>query len=881
MHRRLTLAGSPLMPDTAVEASVRPTTLIRVGLRLLWRDWRGGELRLLLLALMMAVTSVSGIALFTDRLERALLQESANMLAADRVLSGRTQPPRDLLAEAQSRGLETAETVAFASMVFSDQGNLLVGVKAVSEDYPLRGNLLVANQPFGEAFVADSGGPRPGEVWVESRVLPSLEIAVGEIVYVGDAEFTVSRVLVQEPDRQQGGMMENAGPRVLMHLDDMPATNVLQVGSRASYRYLFAGDQRVLDEFSSWLRARDDGDFRLRDVRDESQEVSDALNRGESFLLLGSLFAVLLAGVAIALTARRYSERHFDYAAILKTLGCTSNQISAIYFCVLFVLFIVSVVVGSAAGWAVHQAILSLLQSVIAIDLPPASLQPYVVGALTALICLFAFALPPLLALKHTSPLRVLRKDMQDAPLSTSLPYVFGLAGALALVFWYSEDLTISLILIAAVVGVAVFLSALSYALLRSGTAAGMHAGSAWMLAMSAVRRRRRQSVLQVLVFSLTIMSLLTLALLRTDLIEDWQAQLPENTPNHFLMNINESQVAGMQAFLQGNDLQDNPFYPMTGAALLTVNGQAARLPWGDDQRGTITERRPDPDEEAFEQDDIDGEQERESRTETRQVTWTAQLPPDNHIVTGSWWGDSQIGGLVSVEQDYATRLGVSMGDELVFRVNQQEITATVSSMRTVRWDNMQPNFFFIFSPGTLDFLGATYLSTLLLQGEEKLVLNTMLRQFPTVVVLEVDALIEQIQTIIAQVSSAVELIAFLVLVAGALVLLSCVNATLDERFRENAILRTLGAGRKLIMSSLLIEFAFIGLLAGSIATLGAEISLYYLQTVVFQQSFAPHYWVWIAGPVSGTLIIAGLGVLATRKVVNTSPLAVLRQLSV
>jgi putative ABC transport system permease protein len=545
------------------------------------------------------------------------------------------------------------------------------------------------------------------------------------------------------------------------------------------------------------------------------------------------------------------------------------------------VLFIVAVIVGSAAGWAVHQAILSLLQSVIPIDLPPASLQPYVVGALTALICLFAFALPPLLALKHTSPLRVLRKDMEDAPLSTSLPYLFGLAGALALVFWYSEDLTISLILIAAVVGVAVFLSALSYLMLRSGTAAGMHAGSAWMLAMSAVRRRRRQSVLQVLVFSLTIMSLLTLALLRTDLIEDWQAQLPENTPNHFLMNINESQVAGMQAFLQDNDLQDNPFYPMTGAALLTVNGQPARLPWGDDQRGTVTERRPDPDEEAFEQDDIDGEQEREARTETRQVTWTAQLPPDNHIVAGSWWGDSQIGGLVSVEQDYATRLGVSMGDELVFRVNQQEITATVSSLRTVRWDNMQPNFFFIFSPGTLDFLGATYLSTLLLQGEEKLVLNTMLRQFPTVVVLEVDALIEQIQTIIAQVSSAVELIAFLVLVAGALVLLSCVNATLDERFRENAILRTLGAGRKLIMSSLLIEFAFIGLLAGSIATLGAEISLYYLQTVVFQQSFAPHYWVWIAGPVSGTLIIAGLGVLATRKVVNTSPLAVLRQLSV
>jgi len=846
-----------------------------------------------LLAMIMAVTSVSGIALFTDRLERALLQESANMLAADRIISGRQEPPREWLDEAQSRGLQTAVTIAFASMVFSDQGNLLVGAKAVSDAYPLRGTLLVADRAFGAAYEAPEGGPLRGEVWVESRVLPSLEIGIGDTVYVGDAEFTVSRVLVQEPDRQQGGMMENAGPRLLMHLDDVPLTNIIQPGSRVSYRYLFAGDGRALEGFAAWFGEQSTGNFRIRDVRDESQEVNDALSRGESFLMLGSLFAVLLAGVAIALTARRYSERHFDYAAILKTLGCTSNQISAIYFMILLVLLLVAIVVGSIAGWAVHQAILNLLRSMIPIELPAASLQPYAVGALTALICLFAFALPPLLALKHTSPLRVLRKDIADAPLSTSLPYAFGIAGALLLVFWYSEDLTISVILIAAVGGIALVLSVLSYLMLRSGSAAGMRAGSAWMLAMSAVRRRRRQSVLQILVFSLTIMSLLTLALLRTDLIADWQAQLPENTPNHFMMNITGDQVAGMQNFLQQNELDANPFYPMTGAALLTVNGEPARLPWGNEnQRATVMDRQSDDIDSngesgqraGFSQDQSQ-EQGRDqeggdARAEIRQVTWISTLPPDNQIVAGTWWGESLLPGQVSVEVDYANRLGVTLGDELVFRVNQQQVMATVTSLRTVRWDNMQPNFFFIFSPGTLDFLGSTYLSTLLLQGEEKLLLNDLLRQYPTIVVLEVDAIIEQIQTIIAQVSSAIELIAFLVLVAGALVLLSCVNATLDERFRENAILRTLGAGRRLILSSLLIEFAFIGLLAGVIATLGAEISLYYLQTQVFQQNFAPHYWVWFAGPLAGTLIIAALGVMATRRVVNTSPLAVLRHLS-
>mgnify|MGYP003674643851 FL=1 len=535
-----------------------------------------------------------------------------------------------------------------------------------------------------------------------------------------------------------------------------------------------------------------------------------------------------------------------------------------------------AIAIGSVLGWVVHEIILQLLQSVIPVALPAPSNMPYVVGALTALICLFAFALPPLLALKHTSPLRVLRKDMADAPLSTALPYVFGIVGALTLIIWYSQDLLITTILVAGVAGVAGLLSALSYLLLRSGTAAGMRAGSAWMLAMSAVRRRRRQSVLQVLVFSLTIMSLLTLALLRTDLIRDWQAQLPEDTPNHFMMNISDDQVSGMQAFFAQNQLQANPFYPMLSAGLLSINGQPAPSPWDDDEeRQTVTDRsQPAAGEES---------QEGESRQRVinRQVTWVADLPPDNQLVGGEWWGNAGAAGQVSVEDDYARRLGLELGDELLFRVGQDEIPVVVSSFRTVRWDNMQPNFFFIFSPGTLDYLGATYLSTLLLQGQEKLLLNDLLREYPTIVVLEVDAIIEQIQAIIAQVSSAIELIAALVLVAGALVLLSCVNATLDERFRENAILRTLGAGRRLILSSLLIEFAFIGLLAGVIATLGAEVSLYYLQTQVFQQDFAPHYWVWVAGPVAGTLIIGALGVSATRRVVNTSPLAVLRELSV
>lgn len=324
-------------------------TLLHLSMRLLWRDWRGGELRLLALALIMAVTSVTGIALFTDRLEQALLLESANMLAADRVLAGRAEAPDEWLDQARERGLSTATTLAFGSMVFSDTANMLVSAKAVSDAYPLRGRLIVADQPYAPGAPID-GGPSAGEVWVESRVLPALAVSLGDVIYVGEAELRVTKIIIQEPDRQQGGMMESAGPRLMLNIADVPATEVIQVGSRVNYRYLFAGAQDELESYGIWLDERTNGEFRLRDVRDESAEVSEALDRAESFLLLGSLFAVLLAGVAIALTARRYSERHFDYVAILKTLGCSSSQIMSIYMSIQVLLVIAAIIIGSFLG---------------------------------------------------------------------------------------------------------------------------------------------------------------------------------------------------------------------------------------------------------------------------------------------------------------------------------------------------------------------------------------------------------------------------------------------------------------------------------------------------------------------------------------------------
>ena len=909
-------SGQPLQQPLG-DGSKSWSTLIGLASRLLWRDWRSGELRLLFLALVMAVTSVSGIALFTDRLEKALLLESANMLAADRVLGSGKVLPDEILNEAQTRGLRTASTLSFTSMAFSDSGNMLVSAKAVSDTYPLRGDVIIADAPFIRGAPIQSG-PQPGQVWLESRALPALGLEVGDSVYVGEAELTVSKIIIAEPDRSGGGMVDNAGPRLMLHLDDVAKTNVVQLGSRVSYRFLFAADELLaLDEFETWVDAEYEGEYRLRDVRDESEEVSEALSRAESFLLLGSLFAVLLAGVAIALTAKRYSERHYDYVAILKTFGCTSPQIGFIYLWIQALLAIVAVVVGSVLGWGVHHIILRALQTVITVELPAAGFEPFVVGAMTAVTCLLSFALPPLLALRETPPLRVLRKDISQQKVGANVPYVFGIGGTIGLVYWYSQDAVLTSVLVVAVASIAILLSGLSFLLLSSSSAVGMRAGSAWKLAMSAARRRRKQNVLQVMVFSVTIMSLLILGLLRTDLIADWQAQLPENTPNHFMMNISQPQIAGIEEFFEENGVQGNAFYPLISARVTKVNG-ATPDPQedlnSDAERGTLAGGGGDDAEEesakgaarvglsvgygqgatnaagagassgkeASESEAGDEPEEGEvrGRLSRRQVTWAAELPADNRVTGGEWWEATVEPGFVSIEQDYADWLDIELGDVIEFEINAQTVSAEVSSFRSVRWDNMQPNFFIIFSPGTINHLGATFLSTALMEREQKILLNELVQRFPTIVVIEIDALIEQIQNIIAQVTSAIELISVLVLVCGALVLLACVNATLDERFYENAILRTLGAGKRLIMTSLLIEFASIGLMAGLVATLGAEASLYYLQEQVFEQEFALHYWVWLAGPLAGMIIIGGLGVNSTRGVVNISPLNVLRRLN-
>lgn len=833
---------------------------MKLALRLLWRDWRAGELTLLLSSLIIAIGTVTTITLFVDRLQQALLQESASFLAADKVIQGPDPLDPAISAKAREIGLQTTETLEFFSMVFAAERAQFASVKAVAPGYPLRGKLIASNEPFVNGFPVPEG-PKQGNVWLESRLVPALDIKVGDVLDVGVASFTVSRVLIKEPDR--GGGFTSAGPRVLMNLADVPRTEVVQPGSRLTYNYLFAGETEVVEEFAEWVKPSLGRDFRLRGVRQGAQGVGNALDRGERFLLLGGLLGVILAGIAIALSAYRYSSRHFDHVAILKTLGATPARIDMLFATVFLILGVAATIVGSGVGWLAQLGIVKILEPFIPISLPSPGFRPLVVGGVTGFVCLIAFALPPILKLRATAPSRVIRREVDNELVADGLTYLFAVSGTFGLMWWYSEDLKLTLLIFTGCFVALAALGGVAYLLLRSGRVLGMQAGSVWRLALAGLQRRGQQNTMQILVFGLAIMLLLILILVRTALIEEWRAQLPEDAPNHFVINVSPEDVSPIREMFATENIDAQPLYPM-------IRGRITQL------NGTEVSRRSRSENAQPNRGPRDGPR----LSSSRNLTWADAVPADNVVVDGEWWDASYRGpALVSLEKDLAAGNNLKVGDKLVFTIQGGELEAEVANIRTVHWDNMQPNFYIIFSPEALNNFPSTFMTSFHLDSSRKLFLNDFLHRFPTLTVIEVDMIIRQIQTIIEQVTMAIELVLGLILISGGMVLLASIQASMDERFQQHAVLRTLGASRKLVLGSLLLEFCALGFFAGVLATFGSELTVFGLETQIFEIDYTAHPWLWLLGPAIGVVLIGTVGTFATRRVVNTPPSTVLREL--
>lgn len=818
--------------------------------KMLMRDWRGGELGVLVMALIIAVGVVSGISAFTTRLQSALEQESHRFLAADAVVQSGRELPAQWLDTAADSGLRTARTLQFPSMVFAgDENMVLASIKAADSTYPLRGELTVSSEPFGVPETATTG-PAPGEVWLDSRLFALLDVAPGDRISVGDATFTIAAAARTEPD--QAASFYGYGPRVLMHWNDIPATNVVQPGSRVEYRHLYAGDPTAVATFSEWLRPQLAEGQRWLDVQEGQPSIANALSRAESFLLLAGSLAVVLAGVAVALAARRFSERHHDYVAIMKSLGSTSADINRLYGRSLVLLGLLATTLGCALGWGIQAVFFDVFGDQLPVQPGPSGLRPYAIGGTTALVCLLCFAWPPLRRLGLASPLRVLRRDLPLETRRSLGDYALGLTAISLLMLWYSQDARLTLAVLAGLAVTIALGMVLALTLLRGGRIVGMSAGSIWRLALAGLQRRGTSNALQVVIFGMAIMLLLVLVLVRTSLIDEWQTQLPPETPNHFMVNISPALAQDVEQRLRASDVTSEPFYPMIRGRIMAINTDA--LPTTDDPS---VERR-----------------QREAN-----LTWSDEVPPGNLLVDGQWWEPGTDERLVSVEEEFAERFGMQVGDNLSFLIGAQPLEARVASIRKLDWQSMRPNFFLVFPPRALAPYPATFMTAFHLGPENKGFLNQFIRDFPTVTVVEMDVVVEQVRTIIAQVSAAIELVLAVILAAGALVLIAGVQASVDARMHESAILRALGARRQLILGGLLIEFAALGLFAGLLATVAAEFSVFILQTQAMDMRYTPTPWVWPIGLFAGAALIAALGVYACRRVVSSAPVAVLREL--
>lgn len=827
------------------------TRLFSLAARQLLRDARAGELRVLFFALLVAVAASSAIGYFGARLNDAMLLRASEFLAADLRLSGSSPASQEQIDAGLKLGLDHAQAVEFSSVVAAADGIQLASVKAANSRYPLRGELRSAAEPYAPEEVGS--GPRPGEAWAEARLMVALNLKIGDELEIGAKTLRLSRVLTYDPDT--AGDFYSLTPRVLMHLDDLAATEVVQPGSRVRFRELWRGDANALAAYRQAVEAGLQPNQRLDDARDGNRQVGGALGRAERYLNLASLAAVLLAGVAVALSAARFAARRFDASALLRCLGLSRREALALFGLQLALLGLVACVIGALLGWAGQHVLFYLLRGLIPDDLPPADLWPALAGMATGLVALAGFALPPLAALGRVPPLRVLRRDMLPVPASSWLVYGAALI-ALGLIMWrLSLDLRLTLALLGGGLLAALLLGGLLLLGLQSLRRLLQRAALPWRLGLGQLLRHPLAAAGQSLAFGLILLAMALIALLRGELLDTWQDQLPEDAPNHFALNVLPAERDAFAARLAELSPHPAPLYPVVPGRLIMINGEPVRQLVSKESRG----------ERATQRD--------------LSLTWAEDLPSDNLITAGNWWGAAHASELpgVSVESELAESLQLKLGDQLRFNVGGIERDAQVTSLRQVDWDSFQPNFFMIFEPQTLQDLPATYLTSFYLPPGKDAELVSLSRAFPSVTLLQVDALLAQLRSILAQVTLAIEYVLLFVLAAGITVLLAGLQATLDERIRQGALLRALGAERKLLISARRAEFGLLGAAAGLLAALGCELVSFLLYRYAFDMNWQPHPWLLVL-PLIGALLVGLAGVLGTRRALNASPLSVLRE---
>ena len=829
--------------------------IVRLAWRLLGRELRSGELRLLFVALVLAVAAVTAVGFFSERVRLALVQQGSRLLGADLVLVGDAPWPAAFREAAVARGLRLAETQIFPSMVQGEGGSQLAEIKAVSAAYPLIGELAVD----GRAAAA----PPPGSVWVDERLAAALALQPGSEIRVGRSRLRVGGLLTQEPDRGFGFF--SLAPRVMLALEDLPATGLTGFGARIRHRLLLAGSAPAIAGFADWARPQLGRGQRLEDLENARPEIRNVLDRAERFLGLASLLTVILAAVAVALAARRYTQRHLDACAVLRCLGVTQGRLLRLQAVLFAVLALVAALVGSVLGHLVHGVLVDWIGQALAWSLPPvpawsvfASLT-LARGGLVAAVLLFGFVWPPLLQLARVPTLRVLRRELGAPAWSARLAAAFGFAALAALVFFFAGDFRLGgLAVLGFTLALAVFwgcarLAVLACGRLRAGVAGAVASGGRQGLANLA--RHGPANALQIVALAVGLTALLLLSVTGQQLLAAWQAATPPDAPNRFLINIQPAQRQAVREALRARGIEAE-LSPMIRARLLRIGSQpvsAASFP--DDERAQrLVEREFN-------------------------LSWRSDLPPGNRQTAGRWFTTADQGrGLASVEEGLACTLGIQVGETLVFLIDGREQALEVVGLRKLEWDSMRVNFFVLTPPGVLDAAPASDITSFHLPAGREAAVDALLAEFPNLTLIDVAAMVRQFERIIQQVLAAIRVIFVFTLLAGAVVLHAALLAAFDERRHELALLRALGADRRQLRWTLLVELGTVGLLAGLLAALASTLIGQVLAQRVLQLELPWQPGVLFWSVLAGVGLAAGGGWLAARRLLRTSPLAVLRE---
>lgn len=815
------------------------------------RELRSGEVLVLLSAVVLAVAALTAVGFLTDRIGKAVARQANEVLAADLRLRSQDPIPDSWRELAGEYGLRTADMVSFPTVVYAGERSALSSVLAVNAAYPLRGTLRITDELFGEQREA-SGIPAPGEVWADGSLLARVGADVGDLLDVGEAQLRISAVVTYRPDQSIG--FASLAPTLLMNNADIEKSGLIGVGSRVRYALLLAGDEEAVAQYNADIEDELPDSLRLRSAEESSERAFAAADRAQRFLSLTAVISLLLSAVAVAMSARRFAQRRMDTVALMKSLGATQGFVISVAIVQLVMIGLIGVVIGSILGFAAEAALSFILADIIRGDLPKPGLMPVMLGSGSAMVLLVGFALPSLIQLRNTPPLRVLRHDAMPPAPSRILVAGLSLAAVAALLYRSVGDATMLLIVLGGVIIIAAALYLVGRGLVSAMGRFRSGVGVAWRYGLANVARRGRASAVQVVAFGLGLTVLLLLTLVRTDLLETWRRTLDESAPNHFLINIQRHETESVANIFASRGVDAPNFNPLVRARMTLINGESVKQ---------LT--YPMPDAKWF----VNREQ---------NLSWAATLSASNELLDGEWWPEDYAGPpLVSIEEEVSLETGLKIGDRLRFEVAGQELDAEIASVRRINWDSFQPNFFLVLSPGALDDFPATFIASMRIEPEDRPVLVDLVRAHPTISVIDLESILAQVRGIIEKASLAVQAVFFFTLAAGIAVLFAAVQSTIDERRFESAILRALGARKRVVFSGVMAEFAALGAAAGFLASAGASILAAVVAVRLFDLPYTFNPMLWVVGVAAGILIVCASGFFAARSAIHSAPVDVLR----